>query len=138
MYGTSASKSTHAWAREAIAGSDHADRGFRSRSGDGRRDGPPPKGEQMTGARSLVALVITLAAIPAPGTDHPIAGDSLILADPPSDADRKLRFKATRDAAIAPAEAGDPRAVGATLEVTGTASGNGATGPLALDASLWT
>src|SRR5882724_5748070 len=65
---------------------------------------------------SLPALAVMLAlASVALATDHPIAGDSLALKDPMAASDRKVRFKATRDAAIDPSEAGDPRALGATL-----------------------
>ena len=83
---------------------------------------------------SLPALTVMLAlASVALATDHPIAGDSLLLKDPMSVAGRKVRFKATRDAAIDPSQAGDPRALGATLEMAGTSPGDGTTGPITLD-----
>jgi len=88
---------------------------------------------------SLPALTVMLAlASVALATDHPIAGDSLLLKDPMSVAGRKVRFKATRDAAIDPSQAGDPRALGATLEMAGTSPGDGTTGPITLDPMLWT
>ena len=88
---------------------------------------------------SLLALAVALALVGAElATDHPIAGDSLALKDPMSASDRKVRFKATHDAAIDPSQAGDPRALGATLEVAGTSPGDGATGPITLDPALWT
>ena len=88
---------------------------------------------------SLLALAVALALVGAArATDHPIAGDSLLLKDPMAVSDRKVRFKATHDAAIDPSQAGDPRALGATLEVVGTSPGDGATGPITLDPALWT
>ena len=52
---------------------------------------------------SLLALAVALALVGAAlATDHPIAGDSLALKDPMSASDRKVRFKATHDAAIDP------------------------------------
>jgi cysteine-rich repeat protein len=89
--------------------------------------------------RSLLALAAALALVSAAlATDHPIAGNSLVLKDPMSASDRKVRFKATHDAAIDPSQAGDPRALGATLEMAGTSPGDGATGPITLDPTLWT
>ena len=89
--------------------------------------------------RSLLALALALALVSAAlATDHPIAGDSLALKDPMSASDRKVRFKATHDAAIDPSQVGDPRALGATLEMAGTSPGDGATGPITLDPTLWT
>src|SRR5207244_330384 len=63
---------------------------------------------------------------------------SFVLNDPMAASDRKVRFKATRDAAIDPSQAGDPRALGATLEMAGTSPGDGTTGPITLDPMLWT
>src|SRR3989454_6902441 len=88
---------------------------------------------------SLPALAVMLAlASVALATDHPIAGDSLALKDPMAASDRKVRFKATRDVAIDPSRAGDPRALGATLEIAGTSAGDGVTGPITLEPTLWT
>src|SRR5438132_8114819 len=88
---------------------------------------------------SLPALAVMLAlASVALATDHPIAGDSLALKDPMAASDRKVRFKATRDVAIDPSQAGDPRALGATLEIAGESPGDGMTGPITLDPMLWT
>src|SRR5207244_2955322 len=69
--------------------------------------------------------------------DHPIGGDRLLLTDPPNAARRVVRFRAARDPAIDPHVAGDPRSVGATLEVTGAGPGDGATGTISLDAERW-
>src|SRR5947207_6482614 len=88
---------------------------------------------------SLLALAVALALIGAAlATDHPIAGDSLALKDPMSASDRKVRFKATHDAATDPRRLGEPRALGATLGVVGTGPGDGAPGPITLDPALWT
>src|SRR5437016_12004880 len=88
---------------------------------------------------SLLALAVALALVGAAlATDHPIAGDSLALKDPMAASDRKVRFKATRDVAIDPSQAGDPRALGATLEFAGESPGDGMTGPITLDPMLWT
>jgi len=88
---------------------------------------------------SLPALAVMLAfASVALTIDHPITGDSLVLKDPMAASERKVRFKATHDAAIDPSQAGDPRALGATLEIAGTSAGDGATGPITLDPPLWT
>src|SRR3989449_2529671 len=87
-------------------------------------------------ARST-AVMLALASV-ALAIDHPITGDSLVLKDPMAASERKVRFKATRDAAIVPSEAGDPRALGATLEIAGTSAGDGATGPITLNPTLWT
>src|SRR5437867_58115 len=88
---------------------------------------------------SLLALAVALALVG--GTlplDHPITGNARGLKDPMAESDRKVRFKATHDAAIDPSQAGDPRALGATLEIAGTSAGDGATGPITLDPTLWT
>jgi len=55
-----------------------------------------------------------------------------------SAAGRKVRFKATHDTAIDPSMAADPSSIGATLEIAGEHPGDGTTGPIALDAMLWT
>ncbi len=55
---------------------------------------------------SLRALAVMLAlASVALAIDHPITGDSLVLKDPMAESDRKVRFKATHDAAIDPSQA---------------------------------
>ena len=86
-----------------------------------------------------IAVVVACAvATMALATDHPVAGDKLVLKDPASDVSRRgFRFKATRDAGIDPATGGDPRALGATLEVTGRGAGDGTSGIVVLDASKW-
>src|SRR5437764_1484690 len=93
----------------------------------------------MSPRSSLLALAAAVALVSAArATDHPIAGDSLLLKDPMAAPDRKVRFKATRDAAVDPSRAGDPRALGATLEIAGTSPADGATGPIVLDPTRWT
>ena len=57
----------------------------------------------------------------------------LLLTDPPNAARRVVRFRAARDPAIDPHAAGDPRSVGATLEIAGAGPGDGATGTVSLD-----
>src|SRR5881296_2449992 len=105
----------------------------------GRRSDPLVRRRSMHPRCSLPALAVLLAlASVALATDHPIAGDSLLLKDPMAAADRKVRFKATREAAIDPSQAGDPRALGATLEIAGESPGDGMTGPITLNPTVWT
>lgn len=86
----------------------------------------------------LTAVLLLIAAATASfAADHPIAGDSLLLRDPPNAARRSVRFLAARDLAIDPISAVDPRTVGATIEFFGEGAGNGGTGPMALEASHW-
>src|SRR3989454_2879811 len=91
----------------------------------------------LLGWACSTAVMLALASV-ALAIDHPITGDSLVLKDPMAASDRKVRFKATHDAAIDPSQAGDPRALGATLEIAGTSAGDGATGPITLEPTLWT
>src|SRR3989442_509397 len=91
----------------------------------------------LPGWACSTTVMLALASV-ALAIDHPITGDSLVLKDPMATSDRKVRFKATHDAAIDPSQAGDPRALGATLEIAGTSAGDGATGPITLDPTLWT
>src|SRR5438128_12643792 len=106
---------------------------------DGRRSDPLVRRRPMHPRCSLPALAVMLAfASVALTIDHPITGDSLVLKDPMAASDRKVRFNATHDAAIDPSQARDPRALGATLEIAGTSAGDGATGPITLDPTLWT
>jgi cysteine-rich repeat protein len=85
-----------------------------------------------------ISLVLLLIATTALAADHPIGGDRLILKDPPDVSRRLMRFRATRDPAVDPSVAADPRTAGATIEVTGAGPGDGATGPITLPANLWT
>ena len=85
----------------------------------------------------LVVLALLVAPMAAPAADHPAAGDKLVVKDPGDPAKRRFRFVAARDAAIDPAVAGDPTALGATLEVAGAGAGDGSTGVLALAPSSW-
>jgi hypothetical protein len=84
-----------------------------------------------------VGLALALAA-PGLAVDHPVAGDSLLLRDSANPSKRKLKFRAAKDPAIDPAQAGDPRSVGATLEVRGESPEDGAAGPITLGTSRWT
>src|SRR2546426_5604802 len=70
----------------------------------------------------------------ARAADHPIGGDRLLLTD--GARGRTFRFRAVRDAAIDPRKAGDPRTVGAVLEVQDGAEG-GTSGSIALDPARW-
>ncbi len=94
----------------------------------------------MHPCRALPGLALALVvASTALATDHPIGGDSLALKDPMSGAaGRKVKFKATHDTAIDPSMAGDPRSLGATLEIAGENAGDGSTGPIMLGTMLWT
>jgi cysteine-rich repeat protein len=83
----------------------------------------------------VVAVAVATLALAA---DHPVAGDKLVLKDPASNVSRRtFKFKATRDTGIDPATGGDPRALGATLEVTGRGAGDGTSGVVVLDAPRW-
>ncbi|MBI3771068.1 MAG: PQQ-dependent sugar dehydrogenase [Deltaproteobacteria bacterium] len=87
----------------------------------------------------LTTLVLALVATSSFAVDHPIEGDRLGIADPPANAARrKVVFTATRDFAIDPTTVADPRSVGATLEISGENPGDGSSGVIALDPSLWT
>ncbi len=83
--------------------------------------------------RTLALGVAALAASTVIAADHPIAGDTLLLKDPVGKPDKRVvSFKANRDLAINPADAGDPRMLGATVEFTGGGGGDGSTGPIVL------
>ena len=84
---------------------------------------------------SAAAVLAMTAAVLA--ADHPVGGDRLLLTDPPNAARRVVRFRAARDPAIDPHAAGDPRSVGATLEIAGAGPGDGATGTVSLDPAHW-
>jgi cysteine-rich repeat protein len=81
-------------------------------------------------------LALALAGLAA-AADHPIGGDALVLRDPPAPHARVMRFRARRDPGIDPRLAGDPRALGASLEVAGSGPEDGSTGPIVLDPSRW-
>ncbi len=84
-----------------------------------------------------VGLLLCVAA-PVWSADNYIAGDLIRLKDPAGlPLRRRGTFKATRDLAIVPSLANDPRVVGATLEIFGTGAGDGSTGPLNLAAGKW-
>ncbi len=83
--------------------------------------------------RSLALGLAAFAASTVIAADHPVAGDTLSLKDPVGKPEKRtVSFKATRDLAIDPSQAGDPRLLGATVEFTGAGGGDGATGPLVL------
>jgi cysteine-rich repeat protein len=84
-------------------------------------------------------IVGVLAALPAAAAaaDHPIEGDRLRLRDTGDPSRRVARFRAVAEPAIDLATFPDPRLGGATLEIVGTAPGDGSSGAIALDASLW-
>jgi cysteine-rich repeat protein len=91
------------------------------------------------GMRFLIPATSILAlALAAGAADHPIAGDKILLKDPVGiPARRAFRFKATRDPAIDPAVGGDPRQLGATLEISGRGAGDGSSGVVTLDEGRW-
>lgn len=84
-------------------------------------------------AISLALLAGTVVAV-----DHPVGGDKLLLKDPADDGARRVTFKAARDPAIDPSQTADPRIVGGELRIIGSAPGDGSSGIIALDSSLWT
>src|SRR5262245_23898379 len=83
--------------------------------------------------RSLVLGIAALVSSTVIAADHPVAGDVLLLKDPVGKPEKRVViFKANHDFAVDPSQAGDPRALGATVEFTGGGGGDGATGPLVL------
>src|SRR2546426_531372 len=119
----------------------HPDRQRDRDQGGARRLGPcAPDLRDRAAARSEPALRRRAARAHPPDQERPPAGDRVppALKDPMAASDRKVRFKATRDVAIDPSRAGDPRALGATLEFAGESPGDGMTGPITLDPMLWT
>jgi hypothetical protein len=88
--------------------------------------------------RSLVLGLAAFAASTVIAADHPLAGDSLLLKDPVGKPEkRSVLFRATRDLAIDPTLAGDPRRLGATLNLTSGGGGDGASGPIVLPPGSW-
>jgi cysteine-rich repeat protein len=85
------------------------------------------------------SLVVTvLVALNAFASDRYIEADRLFLTDPPGRSEvRTVRFRAVGVPTIDPATNADPRIVGATIEVTGRAPGDGSSGALPLPAELW-
>jgi cysteine-rich repeat protein len=81
-------------------------------------------------------LVLSLAGT-GHAADHPIAGDTLVLRDPPAADARRMRFAARHDAGIGVAAVPDPRTAGATLEIDGSGLGDGASGAVVLEAGHW-
>jgi cysteine-rich repeat protein len=74
----------------------------------------------------------------APAADHPIEADALRLRDNANPERRLARFRASADPAIDPSAAPDPRVVGATLQIVGTAPGDGSSGVISLAPPFWT
>ncbi|MCC6848854.1 MAG: PQQ-dependent sugar dehydrogenase [Deltaproteobacteria bacterium] len=88
--------------------------------------------------RSLALGIAALAASTVIAADHPVGGDYLLMKDPAGKpSKRSVSFKALKDLAIDPSQAGDPRTLGATIQFTGGGGGDGATGPIALAPGLW-
>jgi cysteine-rich repeat protein len=88
-----------------------------------------------------VAVVVGLLgslSTQAMGIDHPVAGDRLLLKDPGVVAERRFKFRASRELGIDPGSLGDPTALGATLEVEGATPGDGTSGALSLTTGFWT
>jgi cysteine-rich repeat protein len=88
--------------------------------------------------RLCVAALALAFAAPVLAVDHPVEGDLLLLREPArAAARRRVRFRANRERAIDPTLVGDPRMQGAFFELAGRAPGDGATGVLPLQPSLW-
>ena len=87
---------------------------------------------------AIFAIALALLAGTAVAVDHPVGGDKLLLKDPANDEGRRVRFKAVRDPAIDPSVTADPTAVGAELTIVGNGAGDGSSGTITLDESLWT
>ncbi|MEB2286004.1 MAG: hypothetical protein B6D46_14825 [Polyangiaceae bacterium UTPRO1] len=89
-------------------------------------------------SRPLIVGLAALVASTVIAADHPIGGDYLLLKDPlGKPGKRVVNFKALKDVAIDPAQAGDPRTLGATIELHGAGGGDGATGTIALAPGFW-
>ena len=84
----------------------------------------------------LVASIVVLSAIvlsaSAFAADALIEGDRLLMADPSSGRFRSFTFRDAGDRQIPPVLSSDPRLVGATLRVRGTAPGDGSSGTIVL------
>ena len=88
--------------------------------------------------RTLALALAAFAASTVIAADHPVAGDQLLLKDPVGKPDKRVvTFRASRDLAIDPSQTGDPRILGATIELTGGGGGDGASGPIALQPAFW-
>jgi len=85
---------------------------------------------------------LVIAALLAPfvafAADVPVPTAKLLLRDAGDPATRRARVVVKRATALDVAALPDPTVAGATLEVRGAGVGDGDTGVLALDASLWT
>lgn len=84
-----------------------------------------------------IAVLLLLTGV-ASAADRPIPADRLLIRDVAHASGPKLRFAASAVPALSPGALDDPRVTGATLEIAGTGSGDGATGIIPLPPSLWT
>src|SRR5262249_27278979 len=89
--------------------------------------------------RSFVVVgLVSLLAGAVGAADHPFSGDKLVLKDKATDTSRRsVRFKATRDPGIDPADGPSPLGLGATLEIVGRGPGDGTSGIVSLDIPHW-
>jgi len=88
------------------------------------------------GKSAFVFLMLCLPSI-SEAADHSIAGDKIRITDPADPARRRFFFRTIREPEILATMLDDPRVVSASLEVTGTNAGDGATGTLILPAMTW-
>ena len=84
-----------------------------------------------------IALLLLLTSV-ASAADRPIPADRLLLRDATHPNGAKLRFVADAVPALAPGVLDDPRVAGGSLEIVGSAVGDGATGVIPLRPELWT
>ena len=96
------------------------------------------QGGRMRHGGTVLVAALALCAQTAPATEHPVGGDVLKLRDPATASGRRAQFRASQDSAIAPGVAVDPRSLGATVEITGTGPGDGASGSIDLAPAMWT
>ncbi len=88
----------------------------------------------------LLGLLMSLVLVTSVGAaDIPIFGKQLLLKDPASGPEKRtVRFRDTKDPAIDPANAADPRINGATLEIVGRGAADGTSGVITLPGGQWT
>jgi cysteine-rich repeat protein len=85
----------------------------------------------------LQIVVLLLLSGVAGAAERPIPTDRLLLRDQTHPAGAALRFAADGVTALTPGSLADPRTSGATLEIVGSGSGDGATGVIPLSPALW-
>ena len=83
-----------------------------------------------------IAVLLLLSSV-AGAAERPIPTDRLLLRDQTHPAGATLRFAAEGVTALTPGTVADPRATGATLEIVGSGSGDGASGVIPLPPALW-